>query len=123
LTAQHHFYISRNMKKNEALDAFGALAQETRLDIFRLLIRALPEAMAAGDLAAALDVPPSTLSTHLAILSRAGLVAAERRGRTILYAADGKGAQALIGYLVRDCCRGRPELCAPLMEAAKSACC
>jgi len=111
------------MKKSNALEALGALAQETRLDIFRRLIRESPDAMPAGDLAAALDVPPSTLSTHLAILGRAGLVSSERRGRTILYTADTKGAQALIGYLIQDCCRGRPEICAPLLAAARPACC
>jgi ArsR family transcriptional regulator, arsenate/arsenite/antimonite-responsive transcriptional repressor len=111
------------LTKPEALEAFGALAQETRLDIFRRLIREFPAAMAAGDLAEALDVPPSTLSSHLAILSRAGLVSAERQGRTILYTADTKGVQALLGYLVKDCCRGQPEICAPLWEAARPACC
>lgn len=111
------------MKKSLALEAFGALSQETRLDIFRRLIREFPEAMAAGDLAKDLDVPPSTLSTHLGILSRAGLVKAERQGRTILYAADTSGAQALLLYLIKDCCRGQPEICKPLLEAAMPACC
>ena len=111
------------MKKTLALDAFGALAQETRLDIFRRLIRAVPDPMPAGELAKDLDVPPSTLSTHLAILSRAGLVKAERQGRTILYAADTEGARALLTFLVKDCCRGQPEICKPLLEAATPACC
>lgn len=111
------------MKKILALEAFGALSQETRLDIFRRLIREFPEAMAAGDLAKSLDVPPSTLSTHLAILSRAGLVTSERRGRTILYAADTEGARALLTYLIQDCCRGQPEICKPLLESATPACC
>ncbi|GAB2177499.1 ArsR/SmtB family transcription factor [Dongia sp. agr-C8] len=111
------------MKKILALEAFGALSQETRLDIFRRLIREFPEPMAAGDLARELDVPPSTLSTHLGILSRAGLVKAERQGRTILYAADTEGARALLSYLIKDCCRGQPEICQPLLEAATPACC
>ncbi len=111
------------MKKTLALEAFGALAQETRLDIFRRLIREFPEPMAAGNLAKDLDVPPSTLSTHLAILSRAGLVKAERQGRTILYAADTEGARALLSYLIKDCCNGQPEICQPLLEAATPACC
>jgi DNA-binding transcriptional ArsR family regulator len=111
------------MKKSLALEAFGALSQETRLDIFRLLIRAFPDPMPAGDLARDLDVPPSTLSTHLGILSRAGLVKSERQGRTILYLADTEGARDLIGFLVKDCCRGQPEICAPLLEAATVKCC
>jgi ArsR family transcriptional regulator len=111
------------MKKTLALEAFGALSQETRLDIFRRLIREVPEPMAAGDLAKDLGVPPSTLSTHLAILSRAGLVKSERQGRTILYAADTEGARALLTYLIKDCCRGQPEICKPLLDAATAACC
>jgi DNA-binding transcriptional ArsR family regulator len=111
------------MKKILALEGFGALAQETRLDIFRRLIRELPDPIAAGDLAKALEVPPSTLSTHLAILSRAGLVRAERQGRTILYAADTEGARALLSYLIKDCCGGQPEICKPLLEAVTPACC
>jgi ArsR family transcriptional regulator len=111
------------MKKKSALAAFGALSQETRLDIFRRLIRAYPEPMPAGELAADLDIPASTLSSHLAILSRAQLVTAERQGRTILYAADAEGAKDLLTYLIKDCCGGKPELCGPLLEAAMPACC
>jgi ArsR family transcriptional regulator len=111
------------MEKTRALSAFGALAQETRLDIFRRLIRAYPKPMPAGALAADLDIPPSTLSAHLAILSRAQLVTAERQGRTILYAADTEGAKALLLYLIKDCCGGKPELCRPLLEAAMPSCC
>ena len=111
------------MKKTQALDAFGALSQETRLDIFRRLIREFPGTMAAGDLAKELDVPPSTLSTHLAILSRAGLVKAERQGRTILYAADTEGTRRLLTFLINDCCRGQSEICKPLFQALAPACC
>jgi len=111
------------MKKSLALEAFGALSQETRLDIFRRLIRAFPDPMAAGNLAKELGVPPSTLSTHLGILSRAGLVKAERQGRTILYAADTDGARQLLTFLVKDCCRGQPEICKPLLDAATLVCC
>ena len=111
------------MKKTQALAAFGALSQETRLDIFRRLIREFPEPMAAGDIAAALDVPSSTLSTHLAILARAGLVKSERQGRAILYRADTEGARDLLSFLVKDCCRGQPEICQPLIAAATPACC
>jgi DNA-binding transcriptional ArsR family regulator len=123
LQFHNHFVISRIMKKMLALAAFGALSQATRLDVFRRLIRAYPDAMAAGDLATALDIPASTLSTHLAILSRARLVTAERQGRTILYAADTEGAKELLTYLIKDCCGGKPELCQPLLEAAMPSCC
>ena len=111
------------MDKLLALEAFGALSQETRLDIFRRLIRKFPEPMAAGDLARELDVPPSTLSAHLGILARAGLVTAKREGRMMLYAADTDGARGLLTYLVRDCCRGQPEICRPLLDAAMLTCC
>jgi ArsR family transcriptional regulator, arsenate/arsenite/antimonite-responsive transcriptional repressor len=111
------------MKKTDALAAFGALSQETRLDVFRRLLRAHPGAMPAGDLAKDLEIPASTLSTHLAILARAGLVTAERRGRTILYAADTEGAKELLTYLINDCCGGKPELCRPLLDAAMPSCC
>ena len=111
------------MKSKDALAAFGALSQGTRLDIFRQLMRLSPESIAAGELAHDLDVPPSTLSSHLAILQRAGLAASERRGRTILYRADLDGARALVAFLVKDCCRGHPERCDQLLKAALPACC
>jgi DNA-binding transcriptional ArsR family regulator len=110
------------MKKSRALEAFGALSQETRLDIFRRLIREFPDPMAAGELARGLGVPPSTLSTHLGILGRAGLVRSERQGRTILYAVDTEGARDLLGFLIKDCCRGQPEICKPLLEATTLKC-
>jgi ArsR family transcriptional regulator, arsenate/arsenite/antimonite-responsive transcriptional repressor len=111
------------MEKSLALDAFGALSQETRLDIFRRLIRAFPDPMPAGALAKELQVPPSTLSTHLGILERAGLVKAERKGRTIFYAADTDGARQLLTFLIQDCCGGQPEICQPLLDAATPVCC
>jgi DNA-binding transcriptional ArsR family regulator len=111
------------MKPKQALSAFGALSQETRLDIFRQLIRLSPESMPAGELAYDLDVPPSTLSSHLAILQRAGLVRSERQGRTVLYSANLDGARDLVAFLVKDCCRGHPERCDKLLKAALPACC
>jgi ArsR family transcriptional regulator, arsenate/arsenite/antimonite-responsive transcriptional repressor len=123
LTPLGRFHISRNMKKSQALDALAALSQETRLDIFRRLIREFPDPLAAGDLSRELSVPPSTLSTHLGILSRAGLVKPERQGRTILYVADTGGARALLTFLINDCCRGQPEICKPLLDAISPACC
>ena len=111
------------MKKNQALDAFSALSQETRLDVFRLLVKMQPEAMPAGDIAREVDVPPSTMSVHLAILSRAGLITSARRGRIVSYKADIDGIRDLLTFLVKDCCRGRPELCNSLIEAVLPACC
>ena len=111
------------MKTTEALPAFAALAQETRLEIFRQLVRLAPEAMPAGELAHELDVPPSTLSTHLAILQRAGLVRSDREGRIIRYSADLAGARKLVEFLVKDCCRGHPEKCDLLIKSLMPACC
>jgi ArsR family transcriptional regulator len=109
---------SRNMKSKQALSAFGALSQETRLEVFRQLVRLAPDSIPAGDLAHDLDVPPSTLSSHLAILQRAGLVRSERQSRTILYSADLEGARELVEFLVKDCCRGQAERCDQLLKAA-----
>ena len=111
------------MESKRAIAAFGALSQETRLAIFRQLVRLTPDSVPAGELAHALRVPPSTLSSHLAILQRAGLVKSERQGRTILYSADLKGARELLEFLVMDCCRGRPERCDKLLKAVLPACC
>ncbi|MGH6894791.1 MAG: ArsR/SmtB family transcription factor [Dongiaceae bacterium] len=111
------------MKVKQVLSAFAALSQETRLDVFRQLVRLAPDNLAAGDLARDLDVPPSTLSSHLAILERAGLVRSERQGRAILYRADLSGARVMLEFLVKDCCRGHPERCDQLLKAALPACC
>ena len=104
------------MEKSAALTAFAALGQETRLDVFRLLVKAGPEGMTAGAISEALDVRPNTLSTHLAALARSGLVHASREGRSIHYFADLSAVQALVLYLLQDCCGGQPELCAPIAE-------
>lgn len=94
-----------------ALAALAALGQSTRLEIFRLLIRAEPKGLAAGAIAEAVGAPHNTLSTHLAILARAGLVRGARDGRSIIYRADIEGMRGLIAFLVDDCCDGRPDLC------------
>jgi DNA-binding transcriptional ArsR family regulator len=111
------------MESNEAIDALGALAQPTRLDVFRRLVRAGPEGLPAGGVAKALDVPANTMSTHLAILERAGLVASRREGRLIYYAAVFARVQALIAFLLDDCCAGNPEICDPVAEHARNAAC
>jgi ArsR family transcriptional regulator, arsenate/arsenite/antimonite-responsive transcriptional repressor len=101
------------MKSKQAIDALGALAQETRLAIFRLLVRQGPDGLPAGAIAERLEIPAPTMSFHLAYLSRAGLVTSRREGRSIVYAADYRGMNALLTYLTEDCCQGRPEICRP----------
>lgn len=110
------------MDKPQALDALGALAHETRLDAFRLLVQAGPEGVPAGEIGARLGVLQNTLSTHLAALARAGLITRERQGRVIRCCADYAGMQALLTYLLQDCCRGDQTICAPLFDAIKCAC-
>jgi ArsR family transcriptional regulator, arsenate/arsenite/antimonite-responsive transcriptional repressor len=101
------------MKTQSAVRALAALAQETRLALFRLLVQAGPDGLAAGEIAGRLKVPAPTLSFHLAQLSHAGLVVSLRRGRSILYSADFEAMQAIVDFLTESCCSGRPELCAP----------
>ena len=108
------------MDQSDALEALAALAHETRLSAFRLLVTAGPEGLPASVIAERLGVLPNTLSTHLGLLSRAGLATGKREGRVIRYAADFGGMRALMSFLLRDCCAGRPELCAPLVAIAES---
>lgn len=104
-------FSGKAMDEPYALAALAALGQATRLAIFRLLVRKEPIGMSAGALAEAVGCPHNTLSTHVGILARAGLVTGRRDGRTISYRADAAGMRALLGFLVTDCCEGRPELC------------
>lgn len=94
------------MNSNSAVAALAALAQDHRLALFRLLVQAGDAGQSAGDLAAALDIPPSSLSFHLAHLQRAGLIGATRQGRSIVYAACYPAMQRLIEYLTDNCCGG-----------------
>jgi DNA-binding transcriptional ArsR family regulator len=112
------------MESNEAVRRLSALAQESRLAVFRLLVKAGPDGVAAGEIARALDIPANTLSAHLNVLAGAGLVAGRRDGRSIFYAAGYDAMSELLVYLMEDCCQGRPEVCAPLGAAvAEAACC
>ncbi|REC94818.1 ArsR family transcriptional regulator [Kushneria indalinina DSM 14324] len=111
-----------HMDNTTAIDIFSALAQSTRLDAFRLLVQHEPEGLAAGELARHLDVPHNTLSAHLSVLSRAGLVVSQRQSRSIIYRASLEQMQDTLAFLVRDCCAGHPELCAPLLEALQPCC-
>jgi DNA-binding transcriptional ArsR family regulator len=99
------------MTPPHALSALAALGQPTRLSIFRLLMRREPDGLPAGVIAETIGCPHNTLSTHLSILARSGLVRGTRDGRSIVYRADVDGMRNLIGFLVTDCCEGHPELC------------
>lgn len=100
-----------------AVEALSALAHHHRLAVFRLLVRAGAEGMAAGEIAREVGALPNTLSTHLTILAHAGLIQSRRDGRSVIYSADYDGMRRLLGFLVSDCCAGRPEICAPLVDA------
>lgn len=99
------------MESSTAIEALSALAQETRLSVFRLLVREGPSGLTAGALAQQVGVAPSTLSHHLAQLERAGLLRSWRVQRQIFYAADYEGMRRLLTFLTEDCCQGRPEIC------------
>lgn len=104
------------MDKVKTLTALSALAQPTRLDVFRLLVRAGSEGMLSGEVGAALDVRQNTMSANLSVLLQAGLVRNEREGRRIRYFADMDGMRGLLGFLMEDCCGGRPEICQPVID-------
>ncbi len=102
----------------------SALAHEGRLAVFRLLVKAGPDGIAAGAIAETLELPQNTLSAQLAVLANAGLLNNRRDGRSIIYSAAYDGMTELLAYLMEDCCQGRPEVCAPLGEIAnRAACC
>jgi ArsR family transcriptional regulator len=112
------------MDSSHALKRLSALAQDARLKVFRLLVRAGPSGVAAGDIARGVGVPANTLSAQMLILANAGLVRSRREGRSIIYTADFDSMSALLLFLMEDCCEGRPEICAPLAGvAARAACC
>jgi DNA-binding transcriptional ArsR family regulator len=110
------------MEIQQAIDALSALAQRSRLAVFRLLVQRGPGGMPAGEIADALKVPANTMSAHLAILNQAGLVNARRNGRSVVYTVDFDGMKTLMTFLMEDCCQGRPELCGGALQAAASTC-
>ena len=110
------------MDIQEALIAFDALSQETRLKVFRLLVEHGPEGAPAGTISEALGIPHNTLSFHLNHMSNADLIVSRREGRSIIYSANYEGLSGLVEFLMRDCCQGRPEVCAPAALTA-AACC
>ncbi len=111
-----------SLSEAHAISGLAALAQPTRLAIFRLLVKHEPIGVTAGVIAETIGAPHNTLSTHLAILVRAGLLRSSREGRTIIYRSDVEGMRSIIAFLVDDCCDGHPELC-NLVAADAAACC
>lgn len=109
------------MEERQALSAFGALSQETRLRILRMLVVAGPDGLPAGTIAAKANVSASNVSFHLKELERAGLASARRDARSIFYRAEYDALSRLIRFLMEDCCSGHPEICSPVVAAAS--CC
>ena len=110
------------MESKHAIEVFAALSQSTRLDTFRLLMEHEPEGLPAGEIARRLEVPQNTMSSHLGVLTRAGLIESERHSRSIVYRAVVDRVREIASFLVQDCCGGRPELCEPLV-AEFTPCC
>lgn len=111
------------MDINEATAALGALAQETRLAAFRLLVRAGIPGLPAGEIARKLDTPHNTMSTHLGILCHSGLVSSRREGRKVIYSVEFAGTRSLLRFLLEDCCLGSPDTCSPVIDSVLAACC
>lgn len=107
-----NFHIIRNMKINMAVEALNALAQQSRLDVFRLLVREGPDGMPAGEIGERLGLAPATLSFHLNTLRHAHLVEHRREGRRLIYSARLEAISELMGFLMENCCQGHPEACA-----------
>jgi ArsR family transcriptional regulator len=107
------------MELNNAVAALDALAHETRLNVFRLLVKSGPDGVTAGAIADKLGTRQNTLSSHLAKLHRVGIVTSERDGRNIIYRADVDALSRLIVYLMEDCCGGNPELCEPIAASIR----
>ncbi|WP_321326004.1 metalloregulator ArsR/SmtB family transcription factor [uncultured Parasphingorhabdus sp.] len=110
------------MDNKDALNAFAALSQVTRLNVFRLLVKTGEEGMLAGDISDALDVRQNTMSANLSILTQSGLVRNERQGRSIRYFADMNGVRGLLAFLMEDCCGGHLGLCQPVIDEIACAC-
>jgi DNA-binding transcriptional ArsR family regulator len=117
-----NFLQHGNMKIEAAAGILSALAHDGRLAVFRLLVKAGPEGLAAGDIARKLDTQPNTMSAQLLVLSHAGLIRARRDGRSIIYTADFAQMTLLLKFLTEDCCNGRPEICAPLSAVVNQTC-
>jgi len=110
------------MNEKQAINSFAALAQETRLRIVRLLVKAGPNGLAAGSVGEAVGASSSNVSFHLSQLEQAGLIRSRREARSIIYTANYPELSGLIQFLMRDCCQGHPEVCAPAATALASCC-
>jgi ArsR family transcriptional regulator len=110
------------MDRKSALSALAALGQDARLEAFRLLVKAGGQGVPAGEIATRLGAVQNTMSAHLKVLHRAGLVRPERDGRIVRYVADMTGFRDLLAYLMEDCCNGSPELCRPIIDAVTCDC-
>jgi DNA-binding transcriptional ArsR family regulator len=117
LTLANYFHIVGNMETRQAVEALGALAQETRLAVFRMLVEAGPGGLAAGEISARLGLPAATASFHLAQLTRSGLLVSRTQGRFVIYSADFERMNALLAFLTDNCCGG--ESCAPVPKPVK----
>jgi ArsR family transcriptional regulator, arsenate/arsenite/antimonite-responsive transcriptional repressor len=104
------------MDDHAAIAVLTALAQPTRLEVFRRLVAADPSELPAGGIARLLNIPHNTLSSHLAVLARSGLISSTRDGRTIRYRAELDAVRTFVAFLTEDCCCGRPEICVPLLD-------
>lgn len=104
------------MDESTAIETLSALAHETRLAAFRLLLKAAPGELPAGDIAARLGIVQNTMSSHLAILVRTGLISGRRDGRNMFYRAEPTAMRTLLAWLMDDCCQGNSEICAPLLD-------
>lgn len=123
LTDASYFVISRNMETRNASEALSALGHENRLRVFRLLMRHGLAGLSAGSISDALGVAPNTLSAHLTVLVRAGLITSRRQGRLVIYAVDFDGTKELLAFLMEDCCRAERKISHPLITSALSNCC
>jgi DNA-binding transcriptional ArsR family regulator len=110
------------MKAADAVKSLSALAQDNRLAVFRLLVKAGPEGLAAGEIARKLSTPANTMSAQLLLLSNAGLVRARREGRSIIYSADFAAMSRLLLFITEDCCGGNAAICAPLVAVVQTCC-
>ena len=110
------------MDTTSAVELLSALAQPTRMEVFRLLVRNEPHGLPAGEIARQLQIPHNTMSSHLAILQRADLLSSDKQSRSVVYRVRLAAVHELVVYLLRDCCNGKPELCTPLITEL-SACC
>jgi DNA-binding transcriptional ArsR family regulator len=105
------------MEDQKAIECLSAIAHGTRLKVFRLLVSKGDDGLSSGEIARVLDTPATTMSTHLGILARAGVIRARRQSRVVCYAVSQDGVRSLLNYLISDCCGGRPDLCAPSTAA------